>query len=162
MLRILEGISARLNQVLVWIAGGALVLMMVILVTNMILRVVYVPFGGTAELVAFLAALVIAFTLGFSQITRAHVEIDLLVSRFSRRAGSILESLTLFLSMVLFSIAAWQIWLYAARQMARGILSETLRLPHYYLIYAVSIGFAALAIVLFVDLLKSVRGGDKK
>ncbi|MEW5920835.1 MAG: TRAP transporter small permease subunit [Bacillota bacterium] len=159
-MRILEGISARINQIFVCIAGVALVSIMLLLVTNMILRVVYIPFGATAESVAFLAAIVTAFALGFSQINKAHVAIDLLVSRFSKRVALLLESITIFLSMILFSIAAWQIWLFAGRQMARGVLSETLRLPYYYLIYAMALGFASLVLVLFIEFVKSLRGGE--
>ncbi len=161
-MRLLEGISVRINQIFVWIAGTALVGSMLLLVTNMILRVVYVPFGATSEVVAFLAAIVTAFALGFSQINKAHVAIDLIVSRFSTRTSAVLESITISLSMILFSFATWHIWLFAGRQMARGVLSETLRFPYYWLIYLVSIGFASLVLVLLVDLLKSLRRGDKK
>jgi TRAP-type C4-dicarboxylate transport system permease small subunit len=161
-LRILEGLSVRINQLFIWIAGVALVGSMLLLVTNMILRVVYVPFGATSEVVAFLAAIVTAFALGFSQINKAHVAIDLIVSRLSTRTSAIIESITIFLSMILFSVATWHLWLFAGRQMGRGVLSETLRLPYYWLIYAVAIGFVSLVLVLLVDLLKSLRRGDKK
>lgn len=161
-MKLLEGISSWINRVFVSIAGVALVGTMLLLVTNMILRVVYVPFGATAESVGFLAAIIIAFALGFSQINKAHVAIDLLVSRFSARTAAVLESITLLLSMVLFSFAAWQIWLFAGRQMERGVLSETMRLSYYPLIYAVAIGFASLVLVLFIDLLKSLRRGEHR
>ncbi len=161
-MRLLEGISARINQLFVWIAGTALVGTMLLLVTNMILRVVYVPFGATAETVALLAAIITGFALGFSQINKAHVAIDLLVSRFSARTSGVLQSITLFLSIILFSFATWHLWLFAGRQMARGVLTETLRIAYYPLIYALAIGFASLVLVLFVDLLKSLRRGDKE
>ncbi len=161
-MRLLEGISVRVNQLFIWIAGVALVGSMLLLVTNMVLRVVYVPFGATSEVVAFMAALITAFALGFSQINKAHVSIDLIVSRFSTRTSAVLESITISLSMILFSFATWHIWLFAGRQMGRGVLSETLRLPYYWLIYAVAIGFASLVLVLLVDLIKSLRRGDKK
>ncbi len=160
-MRLLEGISIRINQIFIWIAGTALVGSMLLLVTNMILRVVYVPFGATSEVVAFLAAIVTAFALGFSQINKAHVAIDLIVSRFSTRISTVLESITISLSIILFSFATWHLWLFAGRQMGRGVLSETLRLPYYWLIYAVAIGFASLVLVLLVDLIKSLRRGDK-
>lgn len=159
-MRVLENISERINQVFVSIAGVALVVSMLLLVTNMILRVVYVPFGATAETVAFFAVIVFGFALGYSQLHKAHVSIDLVVSRLSARVSGVLESITIFFSMILFSFATWHLWLYATRQMERGVLSETLRISYYPLIYALAICFASLVLVLLVDFIKSLRRGD--
>jgi len=75
----LETIVNALNRWLNWVAGGLLVAMMLITVVNLIMAQVYVPFVGTAEIISFLAALVAAFALGYTQIRRGHTRVDILV-----------------------------------------------------------------------------------
>ncbi|GAW92535.1 TRAP transporter small permease [Calderihabitans maritimus] len=157
-MRYLEQISIRVNQLLFWIAGVALISMMLLAVANMVLRVVYVPFGATAEVIGWLAAITTAFSLGYTQIKRAHVTIDLLVSRFPPRIQAFIDTIIHFLSTTVFALAAWQTFLYAAHLRQLGSLSETLRVPYYPLVYLVAMGLACLAFALLIDLLKSVLG----
>jgi TRAP-type C4-dicarboxylate transport system permease small subunit len=158
----LEQANTKLNQLLAAVAGGALVLMMLVTVGNMILRAVYVPFGATSEVVGWLAALTTAFALGYTQLNRAHVTIDLVVERFPERWQSLAGSLMMLLSAVFFSTATWQVFLYAERLRNLGVLSETLRLPHYYLVYAVALGIACLTLALAVDFVKLLAGVVKR
>lgn len=157
-MRLLELLSNNLNRILAAIAGGSLVAMMLVTVGNMIVRAVYVPFGATSEVVGWLAAITTGFALGYAQINKAHVTIDLVVERFPKRVQSLVESIMLLLSMVFFSIATWQLILYGERLRKLGGLSETLRLPYYYFVYAVAIGLACLMLALAVDFLRKLQG----
>ncbi|GAI39433.1 unnamed protein product, partial [marine sediment metagenome] len=65
-----------------WVAGGLLVAMMLITVVNLIMVQVDRPFVGTTEIVGFLAALVAAFALGYTQLQKGHTRVDILVLRF--------------------------------------------------------------------------------
>ena len=158
----LDKFNKNLSRVFVWIAGSALTAVMLLAVVNMFLRAFYVPFGATWELVGFLTAIVTAFSLGFSQLTKAHVAIDLLIQLFSLRVRLFLESITALLALFLFSIATWHIYKYAGRVMEQGVLSETLRIPFYPIIYAVSAAFFCFTLVLLADFLRAVIGVFKK
>jgi len=152
----LEKISKALNKWVNWIAGGALGAMMILTVVNIIMREVYVPFGGTTELVGFLAAAVAAFALGYTQINRGHVAIDLFVVRLPQRARMIIDAIVSFTSMALFGIIAWQVAELAGRFWRIGVLSETLRISLFPLAYAVAAGCVLLSLALLVDCLKSL------
>ncbi|MBS4024318.1 MAG: TRAP transporter small permease [Clostridia bacterium] len=154
----LEQTNTKLNQLLAVIAGGALIMMMLVTVGNMIIRVVYVPFGATSEVVGWLAAITTGFALGYAQINRAHVTIDLVIDRFPKRWQSLVQALVMLLSIAFFILITWQVFLYGERLRGLGVLSETLRFPHFYFVYALVIGFACLTLVLMVDFLKSLLG----
>lgn len=161
-LHYLDKFNLIISRVFVWIAGSALVAMMTLAVVNMFLRAFFVPFGATWEMIAFLTAITTAFALGYGQLHKVHVSIELVVRHFPPRMRAIVESITNILSIFLFSIAAWQLYLYAGRVQDRGILSETLRIPFYPLIYAVAIAFVSFALVLIADLIKTLIGVFKK
>lgn len=152
----LERLSARLNQWTVWLAGGAMILMMLVSVINMVLRASSRPFGGAAEIVGWLAALTAALALGNTQINRGHVTIDLLMSKFSRRVRAVVDSMVSFISMVLSLLAAWQLTMNALDMWQRGSVSETMHVAYFPFIYAVAFGFLGLALALLVDGIKSL------
>jgi len=158
----LETIINALNRWLSWVAGGLLVTMMLINVVNMLMRAVYVPFFGSVEVICFIAALVAAFTLGYTQLYKGHTRVDILVSRFPPRVQAIIDSIMFFIGMVLFGVATWQIVKLATRYWELGSVSETLHIIFFPLIYAVALGCALLCLVLLLDFLKSLAQAVKR
>ena len=158
----LETIINALNRWLNWIAGGLLVIMMLFTVVNLIMVQVHVPFVGTAEVISYLAALVAAFALGYTQIHRGHTVVDIMVSRFPPRAQAIVDSVMFFIGLALFGVATWQVVKLASRYWELGSLSETLYIIFFPFIYLVGIGCAFFCLVLFLDFLKSVVRAVKK
>lgn len=158
----LETIINALNRWLSWVAGGLLVTMMLINVVNMLMRAVYVPFFGSVEVICFIAALVAAFALGYTQLYKGHTRVDILVSRFPPRVQAIIDSIMFFIGMVLFGVATWQIVKLATRYWELGSVSETLHIIFFPLIYAVALGCALLCLVLLLDFLKSLAQAVKR
>lgn len=158
----LEAIINTLNRWLNWVAGGLLVALMLITVFNIIMREVYVPFGGTAEVVGWLAALVAAFALGYTQIRRAHTSVDILMLRLPPRAQSIIDSIMFFIGTALFGVATWQIVKLASHYWELGSVSETLYIIFFPFIYTVALGCAFLCLVLLLDFLKSLAQAVKR
>ncbi|RKO66091.1 TRAP transporter small permease [Desulfofundulus salinus] len=155
----LNSLSLVLNQGLAWVAGGSLLLMVLVVVGNALLRVVYAPFSGTTEIVGWLAAVTGAFGLGYTQVNRGYVELDALVERLSPGLQKAIKRLMLFISMIFFALVAWQITVYGLNVAKNGNLSETMGIPFYPLIFLVSLGFVGLTLAIFVDFLKEFNGG---
>jgi len=160
----LERILNVLNRWLRWVAGGFLVAMMLLTVTNMFLRAVpgLNPFFGTSETVCFLAALVAAFSLGYTQLEKGHTRVDIIMSRFPPRAQSIIDSIMFLIAMGLFGVATWQLIKLANRYLELGSLSETMYIIFFPLIYAVALSCALLCLVLLLDFLKSLAQAVKR
>jgi len=158
----LEKLVNTLNRWATWLAGGLLVALMLLTVANMVMREVWEPFAGTAEIVGFLAALVAALALGYTQIHRGHTWVDILVARLPPRAQAIIDSTMFFLAMIMFGLATWQIFKLANHYWKIGLLSETLKIIFFPFIYVVALGCALLCLVLLVDFLKSLAQAAKK
>ncbi|MGZ3525039.1 MAG: TRAP transporter small permease [Thermodesulfobacteriota bacterium] len=154
MIRVLEKISSLLNRWFIWIGGAALLIMMGVSCANMFLRPFGVPLKGAYELAGFLGALTIALPLGYAQITRAHISVDILASQFSKRMQKIMNAISSFLSMIFFVLVAWQVFVFATTIWKRGETSETLRIIYHPFIYAVAFCCGLLAFVLFIDFVK--------
>jgi len=155
----LEKISRFLNEVLVWIAGFFLVTMVLLTCANIFLRLIWTPIRGTFELMGFFGAIVTAFALGYTQINKGHIGIDLLVNEFRVITQRILNGISYFICMVFFAIAGWQIARWATVLRRTGEITETLRIIFYPFTYAVALGCLILALVLLVDLLKVLLKG---
>ena len=146
-------LSRILNRALMWIAGVILVLMILLTCANIFLRLVWIPIKGTFEFMGFFGAVVTAFALGYTQIERGHIAIDIVVNQFSARFRRVLNAINHFICMVFFGIAGWQLTKWATNLMRTGEVTETLRIIFYPFTYAVALGCFVLAVVMLVDFL---------
>jgi len=151
---VLDKVNQALNQALIWIAGGVLVAMILLTCTNIVLRLVWIPIRGTYELMGYGGGIVTAFALGYTQLKRAHVAVDILVLRFSKRTQNILQGMNDLLFMIFFAVVAWQIAKYAGILWKTGEVTETLQIIYYPFTYGVALGCAVLSLVFLADFLK--------
>lgn len=157
----LDKVSQFLNRILVWIAGCFLATMVLLTCTNIFMRSVWVPVAGTFELMGYFGAIVMAFALGYTQISRGHIAVDILVLRFPEKTQRMLNSINYFICMVFFAIVAWQISRYGTTLWQTGEVTETLRIIYYPFTYGVALGCAVLSLVFLTDLMKSLSPGKE-
>jgi TRAP-type C4-dicarboxylate transport system permease small subunit len=150
---ILQKISRVLNRMFMWVAGAFMVAMILITCANIFLRVVWVPIKGTFELMGLFGAVATAFVLGYTQIKKSHISVDILVSGFPQRIQKILNGINYFVCMVFFAVVGWQISRLATNLWKTGEVTETLRIIYYPFTYAVAFGCFLLALALLVDFL---------
>jgi len=156
MIGFLERMNRFLTKLLLLIGGITLMGMIFLTCSNIFLRVVWVPIRGTFELMGFFGAIVTAFTLGYTQMRRGHIAVDVLVNHYSKKTRKIINSINYFICMMFFSIATWQIAKWATTLWKTGEITETLRIIHFPFIYGVACGCAVLSLVLLTDLLNSL------
>lgn len=153
----MERFSNNLNKWFNWIGGVALVGLTGIACVNMLMRILGSPFKGAYELVGFFGALVVALPLGYAQINRAHISVDILARFYSARAKRFVNAFNSLVCMALFFLVAWQSWVYATAIWKRGETSETLRIIYHPFVYVVALCCLLLSFVLLIDFLKSLR-----
>jgi TRAP-type C4-dicarboxylate transport system permease small subunit len=161
-MEILDRISAFLNRLLLWVGGVFLVGMIVLTCANILFRMTWVPIIGTFELMGYFGGIVTAFALGYTQMKRGHIAVDVLVNTYSDKVRNIINAINYTVCFLFFSVAAWQIAVKATTLMNTGEITETLRIIYYPFTYAVAFGCAILSLVLFTDLVRSIfpkRGG---
>jgi TRAP-type C4-dicarboxylate transport system permease small subunit len=138
------------------IAGGVSLLALTLLATmNVALRIFQVPVSGTYEVVSFLGAIVTAGALGYTQKRKDHIVVDILSEKFPAPAKRLLDRVSHVLILAFFSIVSWQTFVYGKRLMRTGELSETLKIAYYPFVFLVGIGFAVLALTIFLDLIET-------
>ncbi len=147
-----------LSRVLDMFAGLCMVAIMTLVVSNIILRTVFnQPILGTYEYVGFLTALVIGLALANCAVQNGHIAVDFVVERFSAKAQATTDIVINSVSLGFWCLASWQLWVYAASTVDKGLVSQTTQTPLYPFIYLVSLGFFALCLVILVKLFDSIK-----
>lgn len=152
----LTKITDVLNRLLIFIAGLFLAGLIALVCLNIFMRIVWVPVAGTFELVGFFGAVLTAFALGYTQIRRGHIAVDVVFQLFPRRVQRILLGVNNAICTVFFLMAAWRLARWSTVLWKTGELTETLRIVFYPFSYAVALGCAVLALVCFTDFMKSL------
>lgn len=143
------------------IGGFSLVVMTAIACLNMCMRLLGKPLAPAYELVSYLGAVTVGLPLGYAQLKKSHIKVDILSTRFPVSLRKIATAISLFMSAAFFSIAAWKVGQHAENLWRTGELSETTRMAFYPFTYMVSVSCGLMAFCLLVDLvtLFSLPGG---
>lgn len=141
-------ITDSLNRGLAFIAGLFLICMMLLVVFNSLKRLFSDPIAGTVELVSWLGAMTAIFSLGYAQLYKGHVFIDLLIVKFPSGLQKLTHSLVNVISILFFIMAGWQMTIYGIDLKQNGIVSETMQVAFYPLVILCSLGFFSLVLSL--------------
>ena len=152
----MDRISNFLIRMLALLGGIFLVGMIVLTCANIIFRIVWVPILGTFELMGFFGAIVTAFALGYTQMKRSHIAVDVLINKFSKKTRKVIDVINHTTCFLFFCVAAWQIAQKATTLMNTGEVTETLRIIYYPFTYGVALGCAVLSLVLLLGLIRSL------
>ncbi len=130
VLDVIKGIS----RVLHFLAGVALVFIVVLTTADVVLRAFKRPILGTYEIVTFTGAVVILFALPLSSWIRSHIYVDFFILKFPRRVQNAFHVVTRCMAIFLFFLFGWNILKYAAdlQRTARSLRHpEAALLSHY-------------------------------
>ena len=152
---LMERLVSILNKGLAVVAGFSLMAMMLVTVGEMVFRMFGKPMAGTVEAIGWLAALTAAFALGYTQINRGHVSIDIFTRRLTPPMAALINMLVYLISTALFAIVTWNVFLHAGVLRETGSLSETMKVIVYPWVYMVALGCVGLTLTLFADFIKS-------
>jgi TRAP-type C4-dicarboxylate transport system permease small subunit len=140
-----------LNRVLTVTGGAFLIGMILLTCANIFIRQFYIPIRGTFEIMGYAGAVVTAFALGYTQLTRGHICVDVLVNTYPTVVKRFITLMNHWVCAGFFFIAAWQVVQKAMILKAAGELSETLRIIYYPFTLAVALGCFVLALALVTD-----------
>ena len=155
----LERLCLPLNRLLIFVGGVFLMAMIGLTCANIFIRLVWVPIRGTFELMGFGGALVTSFALGYTQLKRGHIAVDVLVDNFPALVKRGVTAVNSLLCAVFMALCAWQVWVKAETLRQTGEVTETLRIAYHPFIYGAAVGCAFVALVFIADLLKTFRTG---
>ena len=148
-----------LCKILNFIAGTALTVMMLLTVSDVILRAVSVPFVGTFEVVSLLMGIVIGFGIPQVSLDKGHVSMEFLVDTLSERNRNLMNTFTRLLCIFLFVCIGYTMIKIGARFHSSGEVSPTIKIPFYPLVYAISVCCFLECFVFLFDI-KAIWRGD--
>ena len=134
-----------------WTGGAALVGMMLVTVADVVLRSFRSPITGTYELVGFLGAVAIGFSLPQTSLDRGQVMMDFLTRRLPPAPARVLGALTRAVGAGLFALIAWNLFAMGADLRRTGDETPLLHLPHYLLAWGIATACAVECLVLAAD-----------
>ena len=146
----------RFSSLLKLIGGIALTCMMLLTVVDVIGRFFKQPIFGSVELVGFLATIVVATALPYTHKIDGHVGVEILVRLLSAKAQIWFDIVTRSLSLVLFSIITWQMFLYAQDIRHTGEVSMNLEFPIYYIVYLLAFALLVLSVTILETILENI------
>jgi TRAP-type C4-dicarboxylate transport system permease small subunit len=154
-LKAVHSISRSLNI----IAGASLTFLMVLTITDIVLRGLRRPVVGAYELVAFAGAVVIGFSMPLTSWFRSHVYVDFLILKFSLKARSAFNVATRVLVIGLFVVIGWNLFKYGMDLRKSGEVSLTLQMPFYPIAYGLGVCCFVQCLVLVCAIIK-IFGGE--
>lgn len=150
----LEKFIELLTKIQAFLAGLALASMIVLTCANIIARAVWVPVRGTFELMGLMGAVAATFALGYTQVHRMHIAVDLVVDRMRDRTRRWLTLTNGLICAIFFGLATWQIIKWSGVLVEVGELTETLQIPYYPFTYATAFGCALLSLIFLLSVLR--------
>jgi len=128
--------------------------MMLLIVVDVFLRRVFSrPIMGSFEIVQFTLCMVVYLGLAYTAIQKAHISVELLVTKLSEDARALIESLTLLLSFGFFFLITWRNIPRARELWLEKATSALLSIPTFPFYYVVVFGSGLLCLVLLVQLI---------
>lgn len=105
----LEKAVKKTSSILSAIGEGMLFVLMLLGAGDVIGRYIFnKPIIGAQEIGTVLLGVMVFFSWGSTQIAKAHVNVDLFTLHFRPRVRAIVDLVTTFLSLILFSLIFWQ------------------------------------------------------
>jgi TRAP-type C4-dicarboxylate transport system permease small subunit len=152
------GVVQRLSKWMNAIAGVALAFIMFLTVADVFLRLFGAPIVGTYEMVGLGGAIVIGFGIPMTSWQRGHIFVDFFVQRFSAFVQNVFNFCTRLVSMGLFALIGWNLFIIAFEYYKSGEVTLTRSLPFYPVAYGLGVCCFIQVLVLFCDLVKILGG----
>ena len=142
------------------IAGIILIFLVLTLVGDTVGRFIGYPILGSFELVQYGFALIVCFSIAYTDVEGGHIVIDLFFDRFPKTVKVIFTKISEILCIIISILIIWRLISDGLNSMSLSERSSTLQVPIFFFILAIAFGFIILALVLILKSLNSI--GEKK
>jgi TRAP-type transport system small permease protein len=145
-----------LSRVASYIAMVTVMAMMLMTVTDVVMRYVFTrPLSGIPELTEYMLAVCLLGIVPCAMAKR-HIKVDIILEHLPPKAASILDAITLAISMVLAAIMAWQSFMGGLFAIKNDVYSAMLEIPAVPFFMVVALSFGLLVLVMIVLLIERI------
>jgi TRAP-type C4-dicarboxylate transport system permease small subunit len=146
-----------------FIASIAAACIILITVSDVIMRYFFnKPINGSFELTEYLMVIIVFMAIPWATMRDAHVRIDLITGRFTKRKQAILYAISCLLAMIISFIIAWYTipetrYVYNLKQK-----SDMLDIPAYPFYFLIAVGMFTLVFILIAVLIQYIEEAISK
>ncbi|WP_171051760.1 TRAP transporter small permease [Alteribacter natronophilus] len=115
------------------------------------------PIRGTFELTELGLALVVFFSLSYTELSKEHISIDFIMEKFPQSVQYYFNIVINFLVMALMGLVAWQLWENSRRLMNANATTGDLRLPIYIFLMLAVVGTIAFMLTALLNVVRSIQ-----
>ena len=138
-------------------AQGVLSIMMTMVAVDVFLRnIVNAPIFGSYELTEFSLLCLVFLSIAFTQVEKAHIRVDFILIKLSDKMRAIVEALYYFMSLICFSLIAWQSFITGMEALRGEEISGLLEIPLYPFYWLAAFGTGLLCLVYLVNLIDAL------
>ena len=148
-----------LSRLAGYAATGILGLLMWLVVADAVGYQFRAPIKGTPEISEFMVVIVVFLALAWCAVTRKHVRVDILVSRFSTKVQAILDSITLLAALAIYGIMTYRSVL---ESMEVYDTTSILRVPHAPFYWIMTFGLALFCLSIVVLVIENIAEARKR
>ena len=149
---------SKLSTVMYAFSAVVLSFMMLLTVSDVILRYLGRPIPGTYELVGLSGAVAIGFAIPYTSLVRGHIFVEFLIDRFEKGRRETILIFTKILILLLFVAFGTYLFITGRDMAASGEVTQILRLPFYPVAYAVGVSCFVECLVMVSDIVKLAGG----
>jgi TRAP-type C4-dicarboxylate transport system permease small subunit len=153
-----QNVVLRLSNWMHVVAAIALTFIMLLTVSDVVLRLFGHPIVGTFELVGLGGAVVIGFGIPITSWNRGHIFVDFMINWFPPKIRDGFNVVTRLVSIGLFILVGWNLFVLGNDLLKSGEVTLTRQLPFYPVAYGLGICCFIQCLVLICDLAK-ISGG---
>ncbi len=145
------------------IGAGLIGAMMLLTVADIVGRLTFnQPVYGALEVSEYMLVVVVFFSAAHCEFTRGHVTIGLFIDRLGPRAQNIVDSIVYFLFLLTFCWLTYHMAQYGAEVFGHNVVSGSLKIPKFPIIYLAAFGSGLLSIFVFIHFMLFLAGAIKK
>jgi len=150
----------KIDGALFAIAGGVLVVMVLVTLCDVVLRNFGHPITGSMEIIMYGGAIVFGFSVPFGTFLKAQVQVDIVLSKLKDGPLRALNVVTRIVGIALFLFISWNFIQYGLDTIKTGEVTASFRLPYYPIVFALALSFLLQSLTILYDLLEVLRGED--
>jgi TRAP-type C4-dicarboxylate transport system permease small subunit len=150
----------KLDKIMYGIAGGTLLIMVLVTLCDVILRNFGHPIRGSMEIIQYGGAIVFGFSLPYATYLGAMVQVDIVTAKMKPLPKKILSVATRVVAILFLVFVAYNFLGYGYDARKSGELTASFRLPTYPFMYALALCFVFHSLTVVIDLIQTIRKGN--
>ncbi len=148
----------KLCRSLLLISGLTLAFMLVFTLTDVVMRAFGKPIVGDYEIISFLGAVVVGFSIPYTSLLKGHVLVDFLLEKLPKNVNAGMQVVTRIMGIALFLWMSWNFVDMSLDLIKSKEVTPVFRLPYYPISFGLSFACIIQCLV-FVSQIREIVGG---